>query len=351
MCAGSSARPAPAGSATRKVTSRARSSSISTPTSPRRPDPAVIRSPSRRTLSARLEAVGIGDPDDIVVYDDVGGWIAARLWWMLDDLGHRRVGSSMAACRPGSPPASRPRPPNRSAAARPPPPARPVDQRHRSGGRRRRARSDRPARCPRRAALPRRGRADRPGPRPHPDRVGTRRPTPTSGRIDGCSRGRSWPAVRRPRRHCRVPGVTSCGSGVTACFTSLAMRVAGCRTRSSTRAHTVTGAAPDCRQRSGPSRENHRPCSPPPTERTRGSGRRARARRSQSRTGAGRGPWRRGLNTGGRPTRRTSIGDPRPRQHPTRRGEGPLPAGLVASAILRCRLVNGPPAGSSSRCA
>jgi thiosulfate/3-mercaptopyruvate sulfurtransferase len=27
-----------------------------------------------------------------VVYDDVGGWVAARLWWMLDNLGHERVG-------------------------------------------------------------------------------------------------------------------------------------------------------------------------------------------------------------------------------------------------------------------
>ena len=26
-----------------------------------------------------------------VAYDDVGGWVAARLWWMLDDLGHERV--------------------------------------------------------------------------------------------------------------------------------------------------------------------------------------------------------------------------------------------------------------------
>jgi len=26
-----------------------------------------------------------------VAYDDVGGWVAARLWWMLDNLGHREV--------------------------------------------------------------------------------------------------------------------------------------------------------------------------------------------------------------------------------------------------------------------
>jgi thiosulfate/3-mercaptopyruvate sulfurtransferase len=39
----------------------------------------------------RLEAAGIGDEHLVVAYDDVGGWVAARLWWMLDDLGHERV--------------------------------------------------------------------------------------------------------------------------------------------------------------------------------------------------------------------------------------------------------------------
>ena len=39
----------------------------------------------------RLEAAGIGDEHMVVAYDDVGGWVAARLWWMLDDLGHERV--------------------------------------------------------------------------------------------------------------------------------------------------------------------------------------------------------------------------------------------------------------------
>jgi thiosulfate/3-mercaptopyruvate sulfurtransferase len=39
----------------------------------------------------RLEAAGIGDDHLVVAYDDVGGWVAARLWWMLDDLGHEGV--------------------------------------------------------------------------------------------------------------------------------------------------------------------------------------------------------------------------------------------------------------------
>src|SRR3954463_14493472 len=47
------------------------------------PDPAVFRD--------RLESVGIGSGDEVVAYDDTGGTIAARLWWMLDDLGHERA--------------------------------------------------------------------------------------------------------------------------------------------------------------------------------------------------------------------------------------------------------------------
>ncbi len=47
------------------------------------PDPAVF--------ARRLGRAGIGSGDLVVAYDDVGGWVAARLWWMLDNLGHRRV--------------------------------------------------------------------------------------------------------------------------------------------------------------------------------------------------------------------------------------------------------------------
>ncbi len=45
--------------------------------------------PSPRDFRRRLEAAGIGDRHVVVAYDDVGGWVASRLWWMLDDLGHR----------------------------------------------------------------------------------------------------------------------------------------------------------------------------------------------------------------------------------------------------------------------
>ena len=42
-------------------------------------------------FARRLAAAGIGSDHLVVAYDDVGGWVAARLWWMLDALGHQRV--------------------------------------------------------------------------------------------------------------------------------------------------------------------------------------------------------------------------------------------------------------------
>jgi thiosulfate/3-mercaptopyruvate sulfurtransferase len=48
--------------------------------------------PSPEAFRARMAAVGIGDGARVVGYDDVGGWVAARLWWMLDSLGFGRRG-------------------------------------------------------------------------------------------------------------------------------------------------------------------------------------------------------------------------------------------------------------------
>jgi thiosulfate/3-mercaptopyruvate sulfurtransferase len=44
--------------------------------------------PSPAVFAARMAQLGIGDDTEVVAYDDAGGTIAARLWWMLDDLGH-----------------------------------------------------------------------------------------------------------------------------------------------------------------------------------------------------------------------------------------------------------------------
>ena len=47
--------------------------------------------PSPAAFTARMAELGLDNASDVVVYDDAGGTVAARLWWMLDDLGHRRV--------------------------------------------------------------------------------------------------------------------------------------------------------------------------------------------------------------------------------------------------------------------
>ena len=47
--------------------------------------------PDPRILAARLGRAGISNDDQVVVYDDAAGAIAARLWWLLRWLGHTRV--------------------------------------------------------------------------------------------------------------------------------------------------------------------------------------------------------------------------------------------------------------------
>jgi thiosulfate/3-mercaptopyruvate sulfurtransferase len=49
--------------------------------------------PSPEAFAARMAAAGIADGLRVVGYDDVGGWVAARLWWMLDNLGFGRRGT------------------------------------------------------------------------------------------------------------------------------------------------------------------------------------------------------------------------------------------------------------------
>ena len=47
--------------------------------------------PDRETFADLLGAKGIGNDSSVVVYDDAGGAVAARLWWMLRWLGHEDV--------------------------------------------------------------------------------------------------------------------------------------------------------------------------------------------------------------------------------------------------------------------
>ena len=47
--------------------------------------------PSAGSFAEGIGSLGIGREHTVVCYDDLGGAIAARLWWMLDNLGHPDV--------------------------------------------------------------------------------------------------------------------------------------------------------------------------------------------------------------------------------------------------------------------
>jgi thiosulfate/3-mercaptopyruvate sulfurtransferase len=55
--------------------------------------------PSPAAFATRMAEAGIGDGTRVVGYDDVGGWVAARLWWMLDNLGFGRRGDPRESVR------------------------------------------------------------------------------------------------------------------------------------------------------------------------------------------------------------------------------------------------------------
>lgn len=45
--------------------------------------------PSPQAFARTLGRLGIGRSSDVVVYDDAGGSVAARMWWMVRAIGHR----------------------------------------------------------------------------------------------------------------------------------------------------------------------------------------------------------------------------------------------------------------------
>ena len=73
--------------------SRAPATRTWTTISPACSGPADGRHPLPRIedFTATLGAWGISDVSNVVVYDDLSGAIAARLWWMLRWVGHRAV--------------------------------------------------------------------------------------------------------------------------------------------------------------------------------------------------------------------------------------------------------------------
>lgn len=185
--------------------------------------------PDPAEFAERLGRAGIADGDFVVVYDDVGGWVAARLWWMLDNLGHARVavldGGLPAWTALGLP----------ETTDVPEPPAaelllaehwsRTID-RHELLDRLRHA--SRPTVLDARAGPRYRGEVEPID--PVAGHIPTARNAPTDGNLG--PDGRFLPPAAL-REHYQGLGadrgdvVTSCGSGVSACHDALALRIAG----------------------------------------------------------------------------------------------------------------------------
>ena len=182
--------------------------------------------PSPAEFADRLARAGIGDADLVVAYDDVGGWVAARLWWMLDDLGHQAsavldggIGAWIAAHLPLS--TDEPR----LAAAQP----HLADRWQRVIDRDAlRARLGSVALLDARAGERYRGETEPID--PVAGHIPTALSAPTAGNLGADGRFLPQAALAERFRSLGTDGrkvVTSCGSGVAACHNALALRIAG----------------------------------------------------------------------------------------------------------------------------
>jgi thiosulfate/3-mercaptopyruvate sulfurtransferase len=185
--------------------------------------------PSPAAFRETLEAAGIATGDEVVAYDDVRGTIAARLWWMLDALGHERVrlldGGLAAWTAAGFPTtADRPAPRPRAELALRPEWPNVMTREELADGLGSLVLLDA------RAAPRYRGEVEPID--PIAGHIPTARNAPTDRYVG--EDGRLLPAESLVEVFDSLgasgrdgPVVTSCGSGVTATFASLAMRVAG----------------------------------------------------------------------------------------------------------------------------
>jgi thiosulfate/3-mercaptopyruvate sulfurtransferase len=179
------------------------------------PDPAAF--------TERLAQLGFDNASDIVAYDDAGGTIAARLWWMLDGLGHPSVrvldGGIQAWLAAGGPVTD-------AVPAFPPGRLTLRDAWSRT--------IDREALVPRLghvaildARAPERYRGEVEPIDPIAGHIPTARSFPTAGSLGAEGRFLDAAALRDRFASAGDEVVTACGSGITACHTALAMRVAG----------------------------------------------------------------------------------------------------------------------------
>jgi thiosulfate/3-mercaptopyruvate sulfurtransferase len=201
--------------------------------------------PEPAAFVAALASLGIGREHQVVAYDDAGGTVAGRLWWMLDVLGHARVAvldGGLAAWHAAGLPLT-----GRSPAVSPPAPwpGVPIDWPRTI---------DRETLTPLLGTLtlldaraPERYRGELEPIDPVAGHIPTARSAPASSFLDAAGRflapaelrarfaavGAGRPAVPATGHQGTAPGpaappvVVACGSGVNACHLALAARVAG----------------------------------------------------------------------------------------------------------------------------
>jgi thiosulfate/3-mercaptopyruvate sulfurtransferase len=187
--------------------------------------------PDPTEFARAAAAAGIGDGDTVVAYDDVGGWVAARLWWMLEDLGFTGDRGRVLVLDGGFPAWQAAGLPVTDEVTQPAPGAV-----HLAGAWRRvldrdqlKGRLGSVTLLDARAGERYRGEVEPID--PTPGHIPTARSAPTAANLGPDGRFLP-PEVLRERfgqLGCAVPGgtVTSCGSGVSACHNALAMRIAG----------------------------------------------------------------------------------------------------------------------------
>jgi thiosulfate/3-mercaptopyruvate sulfurtransferase len=180
--------------------------------------------PAPETFAEGMAALGIGDEDTVVAYDDAGGVIAARLVWMLRVTGHdAALLDGGLGAYPGVLETAEPRRAVTVFTARPWPADRLAGIDDAAGG----------SFVVLDARDPTRFRGDTEPVDPRPGHIPGARSLPCRGNVD--ANGRFLPVSQLRERFAGVgvgdgdPVVSYCGSGVTACHNLIALEHAGFR--------------------------------------------------------------------------------------------------------------------------
>jgi thiosulfate/3-mercaptopyruvate sulfurtransferase len=179
--------------------------------------------PDPVAFAERMAELGVGDDTDVVVYDDASGMIAARVWWMLENLGHRSVrvldGGFVAWAASGLPVTTEIPTPTPGRLALADHWTRVIDRDALVGRLGSVALID--------ARAPERYRGDLEPVDAYPGHIPTAVNLPLAGNLGPDGRFLGPAALRARFATLGDHVVTSCGSGINACHNALAMRVAG----------------------------------------------------------------------------------------------------------------------------